>query len=286
MQEIDPGVRLKIVRDLPHTWLRPDVWSRPTLSVGLRRLRMFRPLRGPVFQCWPYTKISEYRRLEAAGIPVPEWRILGPRSKPDILSLGQVVVVKPAAGGGSSGVRLMRSNEVEYQRPTNRGARHCPDLIVQRFVYTGQRPIYYKVLTFFGQVLSALSLDSNESQAPLPRLDELGDSNVAFDPAGVYPSYETRKRRLLYDSDIIEFAERAHRAAFADLPMLGVDIIREHGTGKLFILEVNAFGTTWHFSTRSGRKTQEKLGFRYETQFNAFHRAARILVEQARSRAW
>ncbi len=285
VRQLDPNVQLRVVPDLPQTFLRPAVWSRPTLSIALRRLLMFRPLRGPLYQCWPHTKIDEYRRLDAAGIPVPQWDVLRAGQLPDLSTFGPVVVVKPAAGGGKVGVRLIRPGEVRYERPTNRGTWRCRDLVVQRFIYTGPRPAHYRVSTFLGQALFSVKIEADASQSPLPHPDELGDRGIGLDPTALFPHPDTRHVCLSNDADIIAFAERAHRAAFSDVPLLGADIIREHGTGRLFLTEVNAGGSTWHFSTRSGRQTQEKFGFRFESQFDAFHKAARILVEQARLHA-
>jgi hypothetical protein len=285
MRELDSGVRLKIVSDLPYTWLRPSIWSRPTLSVAMRRLLMFRPLRGPVYQCWPHTKIAEYRRLDAAGIAVPDWDVLTPRNQPDFSSLGRVVVVKPAAGGRGEGVRLMRSEEVRYQRPTNRSARRSHDLVVQRFIHTGPRTCYYRIVTFFGEVLTSFIVEAHPAQTPPPYPDEPLDRG-SFDPASLYPNRQSRVMRLINDADILEFAKRVHREAFSDLPLLGIDIVREHDSGKLYVMEVNSGGSTWCFSTRSGRLQQEKYGFRHEPQFDGFRKAARILVEQARLHAW
>lgn len=286
VSELDDRVQLRVVTDLPHTVLRPCVWSRPTLSVALRRVLLFHPLRGPLYQCWPYTKIQEYRRLDAAGIPVAPWAILRPGHTPDLSSFGPVVVVKPAAGGRGTGVRLVRPGEVRYERPVNRGTWRCRDLVVQRFIYTGPWASYYRVTTFFGQVLSCDRVDMDHAHAPLPHPNELSGGGVCFDPAALYPRRDTRRIQLINDTEVIALGERAHQAAFSDVPLLGVDVIREHETGRLFVTEVNAGGSTWHFSTRTGLIMQQSNGFNFESQFDGFRKAARILVEQARLHAW
>lgn len=48
--------------------------------------------------------------------------------------------------------------------------------------------------------------------------------------------------------DIIDFASRAH-TAFPNVPCLGVDVIREESTGKLYALEVHASGGTFHLTS-------------------------------------
>jgi D-alanine-D-alanine ligase-like ATP-grasp enzyme len=115
----------------------------------------------------------------------------------------------------------------------------------------------------------------------LPHPDQLRDRNIAFEPAGLYPYRDTRHIRLNDDAEVIALAEQAHKTAFSDIPLLGVDIMREQETGRLFISEVNSAGGTWHFSTKTGRMIQEKFGISFESQFDGFRKAARILVEQA-----
>ncbi len=285
VRQLDEGVQLRIVRDLPHTWLRPCVWSRPTISVALERVSMFHPMRGPLCQCRPLGKIGEYRRMDAAGLPVAPWAILSPDHTPDLSSFGPVVVVKPARGARGGGVRLMCTDAVRYEPPVGRSARLSPDLIVQRLVYTGPWAAYYRVATFFGQALSADIRETDPSREPLPHPDEMRDRNIAFEPTGLYPYRDTRRIRLVEDADVIALAERVHKAAFNDIPLLGVDVMREQDTGKLFISEVNSAGGTWHFSTKAGRMNQQKFGISYESQFDGFRKAARILVEQARRNA-
>ena len=57
--------------------------------------------------------------------------------------------------------------------------------------------------------------------------------------------------------EIIRFGERAARA-FPDLPMLGVDILKEAGTGRLFVTEVNALGHNWNFSREFSQRHRHR----------------------------
>jgi len=60
------------------------------------------------------------------------------------------------------------------------------------------------------------------------------------------------------------FAASVH-AVFPDMPLLGCDIVREHATGRLHAIEVNAGGNVWHLSSprtsnwRSITKIQDYL---------------------------
>ena len=78
--------------------------------------------------------------------------------------------------------------------------------------------------------------------------------------------------------------ERAHEA-FPECPVLGVDIIRESQTGRLYVLEVNPHGAVWHLSSPLSRKMDPNHVRDLYAQFNALDRAADILIEKARSAA-
>jgi glutathione synthase/RimK-type ligase-like ATP-grasp enzyme len=84
-----------------------------------------------------------------------------------------------------------------------------------------------------------------------------------------------------YDADILALAERTARA-FPEIPLLGIDILRDAESGALHVIEVNSSGQCWGFSSGLGNSMQGRLGQRYESQFDAFARAARVLIEQTR----
>src|SRR5204862_2602822 len=68
---------------------------------------------------------------------------------------------------------------------------------------------------------------------------------------------------------------------FPDLPMLGVDILKDAVTGKLMVTEVNALGHNWNF-------TPEFLAtFRVDIarQFDGLRKAAYVLAEETQRRA-
>jgi len=77
------------------------------------------------------------------------------------------------------------------------------------------------------------------------------------------------------DVEIIRFGERAARA-FSDLPMLGVDVLKEADTGRLFVTEVNALGHNWNFS----KEFRDICGVDPANQFDGLRKAAYVLAEQ------
>ena len=74
------------------------------------------------------------------------------------------------------------------------------------------------------------------------------------------------------------------RRVYPDGPLLGLDVLRECSSGRLFCCELNPWGHNWHFSSQIGRSMQRDHGLDFEGQFNAFHTAADVLIQLARQR--
>ena len=81
-------------------------------------------------------------------------------------------------------------------------------------------------------------------------------------------------------ADLIRFGERAARV-FPDLPLLGVDILKQAGTGQLLVTEVNALGHNWNFS----RQFVETFKVTVAAQFDGLRKAAYVLAEQTQKLA-
>jgi len=90
---------------------------------------------------------------------------------------------------------------------------------------------------------------------------------------------------LIQEPDVLRLACRTF-SALPEIPLHGVDVIREANSGKLFVLEVNPGGNTWIFSKDGTARLKKALGVDCLTdQFDAFTTAARILIERTRSEA-
>ena len=85
--------------------------------------------------------------------------------------------------------------------------------------------------------------------------------------------------QLNNDREIIDLAARAH-TAFPQIAVLGIDIIREQPSGKLYVIEVNSMGGTWHFSSATGKSIQRDAGVNFQSQFGGLKTAAQVLVEK------
>jgi hypothetical protein len=123
----------------------------------------------------------------------------------------------------------------------------------------------------FGKALFGLGIEASHARRPL--LDP-----GSFAGQSVVSSGNGCTFTLTSDPDVLELAERAH-AALPRVPLLGVDIVREAGSGRLFVLELNSLGYTWHFSSPSGSRLQQQFGLALEPQLDGRRRAAAQLAE-------
>jgi hypothetical protein len=79
---------------------------------------------------------------------------------------------------------------------------------------------------------------------------------------------------------------RAISDRLPEVAVLGVDVLRDTNTGRLYVLETNPGGFTWHLSSGLAKKTftPEHIRNIYQ-QFDALERAAQLLVEKTRAEA-
>ncbi len=277
--EDDPGVCASVIDDAPDF---SSTTACPALTVSPGPVRWIRPRRGPLLQGRPLSKSQEYRQLEAVGVPVPRWMLVTPTSRDPIDGLGPYVVVKPDRGARGADVRIVSSRNVSWLPSRTAmgqgmggvlGAR-----VVQEFVYTGPWPRSYRVVTLFGEVLVCLEIEAARSRQPLPARYAFRDLGNAV---SIVSSGKGCTFALADDPGVLELAARAHRA-FSTIPLLGIDIVRDHDTGALYVVEANSIGYTWLFSSGSGRAIQEQFGLDLEAQFDGRRRAARALAAATR----
>jgi len=278
----DPGVSASVVEDAPNS---APVTSCPALTVSPAPVRWVRPGRGPLLQGRPLSKSQEYHQLEATGVPVPRWMLVTPTSKEPIRGLGPYVVIKPDRGARGADVRIVSARRVRWSPPrTGMGQAMGGVLgarVVQEFIHTGPWPRSYRVVTLFGEVLACLAIEAAHSRQPLPSryaFRELGDA-VSIVSSGRGCTFA-----LADDAGVLDLAARAAQA-FPRIPLLGIDIVRDHDTGAAYVVEANSIGYTWLFSSRSGRALQEQFGLDLEAQFDGRRRAARALAAATRKYA-
>jgi hypothetical protein len=272
-----PEVRTRVIVDGRYRLKKWLSAYRPTMVFSPVEMKQFQPVRGRVFAGRSLSKTQEYDALVAAGVPVPRSVAMTESNpRPDVSAFGQYVVVKPDRGGRGAHVRIVRSSRARWEPVDSRIAGKSDASLAQEFIYTGPWPVSYRVTTLFGQVIWALKIEASHTRAPLP-----GPEAFASVPGlSVVSNSKGCVMSPTFDEEVIRFGETAHRA-FPSIPLLGVDVVRREPDGKLFVIEVNASGWVWHFSSALGLRAQQEFGFRLEDQFDGIRKAARILADQA-----
>jgi hypothetical protein len=263
-----------------------EAWKRPTLTVAFGDPGRFVPRRGRLFHNEETSKPKQQRALAAAGIPVPPTAFYEPGMVCDPAVYGEFVVLKDLALRSSSqgkGVRWFRTgmlNRLDASGLAAYGLDPAVPRQVQRFVDVGERPYKIRVLTLFGEPLYVAKLMLNDPRPALDSDDEtIARANVDTGAPGERTyTFET-------DEEAMALGRRVAAEAFPDLPLLGIDVIREAATGKLYVLEVNAGGNTWHFSSSYWRPLHKEFPWaraKMVGMLDAFGTAAKVLVERTR----
>jgi hypothetical protein len=254
---------------------------RPSLVFSPVRLIVFVPRGGTVYCGQILSKDEQLRRLSAIGILTPRTATLSPLSTFDSTEWGEYVIVKPNNLNSGVGVKLVRTADLStrYDELT---ALADDQILVEPYIDHAEDgyPAEYRVLSMFGRALYCARNRWGTKRPPL--------AAIAADPLGVIASNNKTMgghvRSICNDPEIVSLGQRAH-AAFPECPVIGVDIIRERQSGRLFVLEVNPHGAVWHFSSPFAKHLDpEYVRARY-TQFNALDLAADLLIEKTRAEA-
>ena len=277
-EEFDGMIRAVVVADAAG-W-DAGLLPRPTLVFSPTLLR--HPPRMPAAVCCgqPLAKSAEYDALERAGIPVPRWTVLTEDTTPDLSSFGEYVVRKPDLGAKGAEVRIARRDRVRWKPVVTSAAGPSPRLLVQEFVYTGPWPVSYRVNTLFGRVLYAIVITANTARPALRGPTDFDGPGRNGHSVSIVANARDSTEEFCVDREIIRLGERAARA-FPELPLLGVDILRDATSGALWVTEVNALGHNWNFTQEFART----LGLDIESQFDGLRKAAYILAEETQRRA-
>ena len=272
VETLGGGHRLRLVRDsgkrlrrfliwqLYHTLHRLWTLGQPTVVISMRRAlavpyRKFAPRWATIWQQLPMDKIQEFTVLDEAGIPIPRWAAVRRDYQPDLSAFGEFVVVKPADGAKGAFVRVMRRSRVSWRpfqvkwRPlyagTDLSETVSEALVVQDYIHTGPWPICYRVGTVFGEPIYAWRVTADRSRKAF---DPSLEGSRFFDGRTIVAPSTGSTLDTEVPNDILDFARRAH-TAFPNVPCLGVDIVREESTGKLYALEVHVSGGTFHLTS-------------------------------------
>ncbi|MGE0006308.1 MAG: hypothetical protein AB7S92_12020 [Parvibaculaceae bacterium] len=259
--------------------------GRPSLIVSPTPLGAFKPRRGRIYHGRAIGKEAQLERLAALGIPTPLTTDLAPGISLDPGAWGSHVLLKPTGPGSShgTGFPIVPTVEINARGPEYYVRKYLDTLgpfMVQQFVATGASARHFRVNTLFGRPLYCLLYISTET---LPDLETITEDRLSAAVATNSPDPRRRTFELVADKDVLELAARCDKA-FPDVPVKGVDIVRDRKTGQLYVLELNCIGTTWHISSdffekyRSGPLTRATM----VAQFGAWDVAAAVLAERTR----
>jgi hypothetical protein len=279
----------RVTTDQAADVIAESYWRFPTLTIVFGGLGKFKPPRGIVLQNRPVHKYQQYVQFCLAGVRTPRTANFSPAERYLESEWGELCILKPVDMGkmGKGGLlRLQRTRRLPAFDPTQSPAEHplrTSRLLLQSFIDTGNFAVSWRVLTLLGEPLYCFRSASGVERPPLDAPDEV------IEKAIVEPKHPDGKAKVGYenlrafvtDPEIMEFARQAARS-FPRVPLLGCDIIREAGTGALYVLEVNPGGNTWHFSSPLFANQRAKLGGKasFTSQLDAFVVAARILARR------
>ena len=266
--------------------LPDEVWRRPVLTVSMMQTRRFWPKRGRFYQGMPVPKFVQMERFAAAGLRIPMTVRYALERPLDPSIWGPHVVLKTAMPGASS------KGDAIFVLPTRRVAALAPllfppghkgraALLVQQFIDTGETPESLRVLTLFGEPLLAMLYRSHERRPPLDAPEEV----LLRGPFASNADPHFSCMLVEHEEEVLAFARRAARA-LPRIPLLGLDIVRQAKTGRLYVLEANPGGNTWHFSSKLAEEGRKEISREQRIeQMDAWGIAARVLAERTLSEA-
>jgi hypothetical protein len=284
-QRIDsdaPDIEVRIADvSLPNSVTARWQVRRPSLVFSPTFLSGYLPRGGAVFSGRFLGKGEQLRRLSSIGILVPRTETLSFGNSFDPKEWGDYLIVKPDDSNRGEGLKLVRTIDV-YARFGASTTLSRGRLLVQPFIDHSEDgyPIHYRVLSMFGRALYCVGRRWAHKRPPL--------AEIAANPLGLIASNSELMGApvlsICNDSEIISLGERAHEA-FPECAILGVDIIRERQSGRLYMLEVNPHGAVWHLSSPLAKKLDpQHIRERY-AQFNALDLAAVLLIQKTRTAA-
>lgn len=269
-------------------------WRYPTLVVALAPTFQLQIQRGHVIRNRLMPKTEQAERARKAGVAVPAIAQFEFGMKLDPILYGAHVVLKPVSiNSTGDGVHLFRRSVAETLKPSDFPRRHPihrdrKGYLVQRYIDTGPRPNSNRVTAFLGEPIYAAWYGSLSERPPLDSPDHvLANATIAIQGSA--------RERIWRIEDDVMTEMRKVCAAFPDVGLLAIDFLREEKTGRLFFIECNPGGNTWHFSSDQkgginirmtlgeahihGEEKANELGrLRMIEQFGAWDVAAKALV--------
>ena len=255
--------------------LDPALKYFPLLNIYLVNPPKKLPVRGKTLYVEAIDKFEQYHHFTLANVSAPktiEYELGQPINKND---WGEHVFIKPRKGSFSENSFLIPTKYILDIKPYFEKLRVEDKFILQEFILTGVNAISYRVLNFFGEALSFVSLTIPKPIYLPNNLDE------AFNNDTVQTNLENANaiRKFEYDNEILNFSKKTFNV-FSEKPIQGTDIIINKKKNKLLVLEANLGGNSWVF-TKEDWGAYKQLGRpALLQQFNVFDVAANVLIKK------
>ena len=275
LRKLNGSHRYRLVHDLkpkPKHFL----WTLglPTRVISFFTLRAFEPGWATIWTQKKLTKSQEYAILNERGIATPKWTKLTREETPDLSHFSEYIVLKPDWGCCGALIRIRSKNNLRWEEPKveKMSETISDDWIVQEYVHTGSWPVSYRVGTVFGEPIYALRITGDKKRPPF-ELNRKKSSRF-FKGRSIVASTMRSSMDFNVPEEVLEFARSVHQA-FPSIPLLGTDIIRDADTGKLYALDMNTNGSTFHLTSEAGKSVLRQFGLDLIGQFGGAKAIAR-----------
>ncbi|MDP4823869.1 MAG: hypothetical protein NWR47_07980, partial [Aestuariivirgaceae bacterium] len=271
-------VRVQVLSPATIHSIARDTWNHPTLMVCLIGIPGLSIRRGKILMTRPIPKLQQAEMMKLGGIQTPHVELYNFGAELDPAIWGSHVVLKPhnlQLTSKGQGLEIMPTEKLSGMQAQDFAPDHFVHqhkMLVQRFIDTGRQPVWYRACTFMGEVLyiikAVAKIEKDATGVPKDFHSKGELQSFAFEP---YPHIHAFARKVA--------------AGFPFSPLLGCDILEEHGTGDLYALEVNAGGNVWHFSSpfyAQDRIENPQYNELRLNQYNAFDTAAKALISATR----
>ena len=250
--------------------------SLPLLTLYLVNPPATLPARGHTLCVQDLGKWEEYKNFAAAGLSIPKAQPYTIGQTVDPVEWGEYVILKPTHESLGRGVLLIPTTELKKISSDTIAQHHSlkkVSYMLQQFIDTGPLLPGNRVMSLLGQPLLSYCW---EDCTPIKLPTNLEES---FSRSFFASAENKRIRKLMIDDDILEFAQRIFHI-HPDLPLQGIDIIRDTKTKQLYVLENNSGGNIWSFSMTNSNPYKSFGRKAMLSQFMAWDRAAEILVKK------
>ena len=247
--------------------------SLPSLTICLVDLPDLN-VSGKLMMCRAIDKMDQYNVFKINNLKTPTTNLYNPNM--DLSAFNDHVILKPFYAelqSSGHGLYVISKDALIKERKT-----FNTPYIIQQFIDSGNKPSIFRATMFLGEVLYICKING-----VVEKLDGIIPEN--FHNKCRPPAIDVHE--FEHYPDVYYFAKKITEA-FPDSPILGVDIIKDHKTNELYVLEVNAGGNVWHFSSKS-EANKNKLHphhiYHKLNQYNAFNTAADALIRATKKYA-